>query len=158
MKDGKVPVVSGLYYLKSNPSEPLVYRGRGNGPFTKFKLGDRVWCDGVPTGCLLISGKILNLMWKESPDYQTGSGSVVRKVFETPSKVFFDPEKQTISMAMGTSDLYWCDRVMREGILAKVGFKAIGNRKYPFLVDTRLRCMHIDSNTGWMYPLGGYKG
>lgn len=45
------PIVSGLYFQKSFPIEPLIYRGRGNGAFRDFKLGQKVWADGVPTGC-----------------------------------------------------------------------------------------------------------
>jgi len=53
MIEKKVPVVSGLYYTKSDPPEPIVYRGRGNGSFRDFKLGDKVWADGVPFGFTL---------------------------------------------------------------------------------------------------------
>lgn len=153
VKKRDIPVVSGLYYLKSNPSEPLVYRGRGNSSFSSFKLGERVWADGVPTGCLLIHCSLLKLMYDESPDYQTGSGSIARKVFETPAKAWFDPEKMTMQQACGTSDLYWCDRVMKENVLGRAGWKKIAKRKYPFLVDTNIRCGHIDLNTGTVYPL-----
>ena len=31
IRDEQVPVVSGLYYSRSRPSEPLVFRGRGTG-------------------------------------------------------------------------------------------------------------------------------
>jgi len=159
IKKGDIPVISGLYTLKANPTEPLAYRGRGNGCYDKFKLGDLVWVDGVPTGCLLVHCSILKLMWEESPDYRTGNGSgpTVRKVFETPAKAWFDPEKMTLEQASGTSDLYWCDRVMRENVLERAGWRKIAKRRYPFLIDTNIRCMHIDLNTGTQYPLGGYK-
>jgi hypothetical protein len=157
MKTANVPVVSGLYFLKAEPTEPLVYRGRGNGCFSKFKLNSVVWADGVPTGCLLIHGSLLKLMYAESPEYATPSGMMVRKVFETPQKTWFDPERMTISQAAGTSDLYWCDRVMRENVLARSGWKKIAKRAYPFLVDTSIKCFHIDLTTGRMYPPGGYK-
>ena len=51
LRDGP-PIVSGLYYQKAFPPEPLIYRGRGNGAFLDWKPGAKVWCDGVPTGCL----------------------------------------------------------------------------------------------------------
>lgn len=155
MKDGTIPVVSGLYYLKANPSEPLVYRGRGNSCFFDFKIGDKVWVDGVPTGCLLIHGSILKLMWEESEEYPTSldRGRLIKKVFETPAKVFIDPETKCASSAMGTSDLYWCDRVMREKVLQRAGWKEIGEKEYPFLIDTSMFCKHIDLSTGTQYPL-----
>lgn len=152
-KDVKVPIVSGLYFLKSNPPEPLVYRGRGNGAFFDWKMGDLVWADGVPTGCLLIHSSILKLMWDESPEYKTASGQTVRKVFETPAKSWEDPETGARLSAVGTSDLYWCDRIMKENVLQRAGWKKIGEQKYPFLVDTNMFCKHIDLSTGFQYPM-----
>ena len=153
MKKGDIPVVSGLYYLKSQPSEPLVYRGRGNSCYDKFKLGDKVWVDGVPTGCLLIHRSIFKLMWDESPEYTVSMQKVVRKVFETPARVWTDPETNTQLCAAGTSDLFWCDRIMREKVLERAGWKKLAKQRYPFLVDTNLFCRHIDINTGLQYPM-----
>jgi len=153
MKKEEIPVVSGLYYLKGNYPEPLVYRGRGNSCYDKFKLGDLVWTDGVPTGCLLIHTSILKLMWKESPEYQTGLNRIVHKVFETPAKVWKDPETGNFASNCGTSDLYWCDRVMKEKVLERSGWKKIGKQKFPFLIDTGILCKHIDLSTGKQYPL-----
>lgn len=154
MRDGTIPIVSGLYFLKANPPEPLVYRGRGNGAFFDWKIGDKVWVDGVPTGCLLINGKVLKLMWDESPEYTTGNQQIVRKVFETPSKAWTDPETGIYQSAAGTSDLYWCDRITKEKVLQRSGFEDIGNQEYPFLVDTNIFCKHIDLSTGIQYPIG----
>jgi len=67
MIEGKVPVMSGLYFTKSKPSEPLVYRGRGNGYYANWKIGDKVWVDGLPMGCTLIHRSIIETIAKESP-------------------------------------------------------------------------------------------
>lgn len=153
MKDGSLPVVSGLYFLKSNPPEPLIYRGRGNGAFFDWKIGSKVWCDGVPTGCLLINCSLLKIMYEESPEYTTGSNQKVRKVFETPAKIWCDPENGKYQSAAGTSDLYWCDRVIQEKILFRAGYKILAKKKYPFLVDTSIFCRHIDLTSGNQYPM-----
>src|SRR5512139_622098 len=50
MKKAEVPVVSGLYYTKGMPPEPILYRGRGNSYYDDWKMGDKVWVDGIPTG------------------------------------------------------------------------------------------------------------
>jgi hypothetical protein len=152
MKKGDIPVISGLYFLKNSPSEPLVYRGRGNSCYSKFKIGQKVWADGVPTGCLLIHGSILKLMAKESEEYVTGNGQKVKKVFETPAKVWMDPETNNLNMQCGTSDLAWCDRVIKENVLRRAGWKKIAKEKYPFLVDTKIFCKHIELNTGVQWP------
>jgi hypothetical protein len=149
-----VPVVSGLYYTKSNPTEPLVYRGRGSSFYSKWKRGDKVWADGVPTGCLLIHMSVLKLMYDESPEYMTSMQHKAHRVFETPRKVWTDPEKGMMLGAVGTSDLYWCDRVMRDKVLERTGWKRIAKKKFPLLVDTGIFCKHIDLQTGKQYPIG----
>ena len=69
IRDEKTPVVSGLYYTRARPSEPLIFRGRGDGVFLDWKMGSPVWCTGVPTGFILIHVGILRAMWDESPEY-----------------------------------------------------------------------------------------
>lgn len=150
MSGEKVPVVSGLYYSRSVPSEPLVYRGRGNGAYTKWKFGDKVWVDGVPTGMLLIHCAILREMWKESPEYAAGN-QITRRVFETPRKLWVSPDSGEFHATTGTSDLNWCDRVMRDGYFEKAGWKKYQKKKYPFLLDTNIFCRHVDMD-GRQYP------
>jgi hypothetical protein len=148
----EIPVVSGLYFLKSNYSEPLLYKGIGNGAYIDFKIGDKVWVDGVPTGFLLIHRKILEIMWKESPEYETLGKRKTRQIFKTPAQIIYDPETKSYSSATGTSDLYWCHRVIDEKVIARAGWPKIGRKKYPFLCDTRIFCKHIDLYSGRQYP------
>jgi len=145
---GDIPVVSGLYFTKGTFSEPILYRGWGNSCFTKFKIGEKVWASGIPTGFLLIHSSLIKLMWEESENYTTKGGRVTRKVFETPSKVYYNPENQTFAGGGGTSDLAWCKRVVEEKVLKRSGWPKIGRKKYPFLCDTNIFCRHIDLNTG----------
>jgi hypothetical protein len=152
MRKGTVPVVSGLYYLKADPTEPIVYRGRGNSCYHKFKVGDQIWVDGVPTGCLLIHRSILEVMYETSERYQTIDGQWCKRVFETPAKIWFDPESARYLSDIGTSDLKWCNRVMEERVLKKAGWPKIAAKMYPFLCDTRICCKHIDLQTGRQYP------
>ncbi len=145
------PVVSGLYFARSHPSNPLVFRGRGTGIYTKWRLGDKVWVDGVPTGCLLIHGGILREMWKDSEEYEI-NGQKTRRVFHSPRDLFFDPEFPGVtSQVGGTSDLHWCTRVMEEGYLKKAGWTTYARKKYPYLIDTNIFCYHINPD-GEMFP------
>lgn len=148
----QIPVISGLYFTKGFLSEPVLYRGIGNGCFKDFKIGDKVWADGVPTGFLLIHSSIIKLMWEESPEYKTIGGRVTRKVFETPSKVEQNKETGVLTAGSGTSDLYWCKRVIKEKVLQRAGWSKISKRKYPFLCDTSIFCKHIDLGSGVQYP------
>lgn len=153
MKRGDVPVVSALYFTRSHPAEPLIYRKQGSGAFEDFDIGDLVWCDGVPTGMLLIHMGIIKAMWDESEEYSLGS-LTLRRVFQTPVVAFFDPETAHYHTTSGTSDLAWCKRVMEGGYLAKAGFPEYQDLEYPFLVDTSIICQHIEA-TGEQFPPGG---
>jgi hypothetical protein len=150
MRDEKTPVVSGLYYTRSRPSEPLIFRGRGTSVHTDWEMGDMVWCDGVPTGCLLIHCAILREMWADSEEYQIGDVTV-RRVFDTPRHLFFDPESDQYNVTTGTSDLAWCTRVIEGGYFEKTGWTEYQDKKWPFVVDTNIFCRHIDMD-GTQYP------
>ena len=145
------PVVSGLYFTKSVPAEPLIYRGRGTSYFADWKIGDKVWVDGVPMGCTLIHTSILKAMYAESPEYNY-RGTTVRKVFETPARVYVDPETGGVHAQTGTEDLTWCTRIQQEGFFVKSGWPEFQKKEYPFLMDTGIFCRHIDEN-GRQYPM-----
>lgn len=148
----EVPVVSGLYYTRSRPAEPLVFRGRGTTFYEKWEVGDRVWCDGVPTGFLLIHMGILREMWKDSPEYKPmNKNFVTRRVFDTPRSVWYDQDSNQYNSVQSTSDLNWCNRVMKEKYFEKAGWHDIQRKRYPFLVDTSIFCKHINPN-GEQFP------
>lgn len=157
MRDGDIPVVSGLYYTKGSFCEPILYRGLGNSCYMDFKRGDKVWADGVPTGFLLINGDVIRLMHKESEDYEIKINHRVvgksKRIFESPSQITFYEELKAYISGGGTSDLAWCKRVIEQKVLQRAGWPKIGKKKYPFLCDTNIFCKHIDLNTGRQYPL-----
>jgi hypothetical protein len=157
MLSGKYPVVSGLYFAKAHPPEPLIYRGRGNGHYTKWKMGDTVMVDGIPMGCALINVKLLKEMAKDAEDYTVDSLShgkiTIKKVFDTPFGRYEDPETKGWHSYSGTEDLAWCNRVMEGKYLAKAGWPELQKEKYPFVMDTSIFCRHI-TNDGQIYPIG----
>lgn len=150
MQRADTPVVSGLYYTKSLPAEPLVYRGRGSGPFLDWEYGDEIWADGVPTGCLLIHMGLIKAMWEEAEVYEL-PGQTTRRIFETPSKAWFDPETGIFQTLAGTSDLNWCTKVMEGDYFAKSGWTKYADKEFPFLVDTNMLCKHITPE-GQLFP------
>lgn len=151
MNDNKVPIVSGLYFTKSVPPEPLIYRGRGNSYFKDWKMGDLVWSDGIPFGCRLESAKFIKEAWKTSPEYMVGN-ETTRRVFYQPGKITFNGEKGGFEAIGGTTDLAWCKRIMEEDLFTKAGYPAYAKMKFPFLVDTNIFVKHVDQN-GRQYPL-----
>lgn len=150
IREGKYPVVAGVYWTRSAPSEPLLYRGRGNSFFANWKVGDKVMADGTHMGCTLINMKIIRAMWEESEEYMIG-GFKVRKVFETPNKLWFDPQNGSMHAFTGTEDLLWCDRMKDGKFLEKAGYKDLQKLKYPILVDTGICCYHMDIS-GQRFP------
>lgn len=154
MRDAKIPIVGGLYFTKSTPAEPLIYRGRGNSFYQNWKVGDKVWVDGMGLGFHLIHGSVLKVMYEESEEYQIKPGVNARRIFESPAFVAHDPELQIWAAARGTEDLPWYDRIVRDKILKKAGWPKIARKKYPFLCDTNLLGKHIN-NDGTQYPAHG---
>lgn len=151
MKSGKFPVVGGVYFTKSEPPEPMIYRGSGNGYFDKWKFGDKVMCDGLPFGCTLIHGNLIREIWKDSPEYMV-NGIVTRRVFDTPAIAWRDPVTGAAMSKSGTSDLNFFRKVIDGGYLKKAGFPEHQKMKYPFMVDTTIFVKHID-NGGVQWPL-----
>jgi hypothetical protein len=134
------------------PSEPLVYRGRGSSYYGDWKMGDLVWADGVPTGCLLIHCGLLRSMWADSEEY-TIAGQTTRRVFDTPRRGWFDEATGQYNTSSGTSDLDWCSRVIAGDYLRKSGWGDFADEhpQWPFLVDTRIFCWHINPD-GQRFP------
>lgn len=151
------PIVSGLYFTKSVPSEPLIYRGRGNGPYYEWSRGDVVNCDGVPNGILLVHMGIMREMWKDAQEYRIPYGAqiVTRAVFVTPTRMAFDPETMQCNSTTGTSDLDWCTRVIEGDYIRKAGWTEymdeLEDKRYPLIVDTNIFCRHI-AQDGRQYP------
>lgn len=151
MIDKKYPVVGGLYFTKSVPPEPMIYRGQGTGYYSDWKFGDKVMCDGLPFGLTLIHGNIIREMWKDSPEYVV-NGQVTRRVFSNPNEGWRDPMSGAFLSKSGTSDLAFYRRAIDGGYLAKAGWPEHQKMKYPFMVDTTMFVKHID-NSGVQWPL-----
>lgn len=151
------PVVSGLYFTRAAPARPLVFRGRGNGVYTDWKIGDKVWCDGVPTGFLLIHASVFKLMYEEAPEYLVQGHRPARLVFRTPRDVAIDPEIGGVHTLTGTSDLDWCTQVMNKNIFARAGWPEHAKMEFPFLIDTNIACRHIAPN-GEQFPNSNWDG
>lgn len=148
MRSGEVPIISGLYFTKSMPAEPMVYRGRGTSFYTDWKVGDKVWVDAIPTGCILIHRKILEVLWNESPEYRTGD-QIARRVFLTPETTW--TSDKGVNNSVGTSDMEFCSRCIMTNVFEKAGFPKIAKMQYPFLIDTAIKVGHITPG-GQIFP------
>jgi hypothetical protein len=153
MIEGKVPVWSGLYFTKSVPAEPLVYRELGRGYYPDWKLGEDVEVIAVPMGCTMINVKLLKVMYDEAETYNL-NGMHVKRIFETPAKMYYDVDTLSYGTQTGTEDIDWCNKVIKNRVFEKAGFPEYQEKEYPFLVDTSIFCKHIDP-TGRQYPMNG---
>ena len=117
--------------------------------YLDWELGDKVWCDGIPTGLLLIHVGVLKEMWNDSSEYLL-EGEVVRRVFNTPRELWVDPQTGYASTLGGTSDLDWCTRVIEGDYIRKAGWNdymdGLEDEKMPFLCDTGIFASHITMN------------
>jgi hypothetical protein len=154
LQDKTAPIVSGLYYSRAHPSVPLIFKGRGNSVFTDWEPGDVIYCDGVPTGLLLIHTSILWSMWNDAPEYLC-QNIVTRRVFETPRKIWDSPVSVRAASLGGTSDLDWCTRVIEGDYIRKAGWNKyadeLEDEKNPFILDTNIFAGHI-TKTGEVFP------
>jgi len=153
MLDGTVPIFGGLYFTRSFPSEPLLYRGIGTSHYRNWKMGDKVWVDGMGMGCTMIHRSILESVWKESPEYKIGD-AVARRVFETPGNQVYDAEKNAWLTTGGTEDLTFYQRLKTGGFFKKAGWPEYQKKQWPLLCDTSIFCKHIDWG-GIQYPAAG---
>jgi len=148
MIKGDIPVVGGLYFTKSVPPEPMIYRAPGKGYYADWKLGDKVWCRGLPFGCTLIHSSIIKALWAEAAEYKVGE-TLTRRVFKHPESK--DDEVGFFNIS-GTTDLQFCNECIEKKIFDKAGWPEIQKKEFPFLVDTSIFVKHIDNN-GNQYPL-----
>jgi hypothetical protein len=96
--DEKVMVAAGIYCVKNDPTEPIVYKKNGAGAFWKWKVGELFECEGIGTGCMMINMKVFEHL--EEP------------YFKTVDRESDNPE---IAKFQGTDDIYFCQKVVDAG-------------------------------------------
>jgi hypothetical protein len=154
MHDAKYPIVSGLYFTKSKPAEPLIYRGLGTGYLRGWRLGKKVWATGTGLGCTLIHTKIFKAFAKHCDEYIVRGQGVVKKFFRSPCSMTASVEDAMQNAYVGTEDLDFYDRIHKEKCYADAGWPVIQRKKFPILIDTSIFCRHIDPS-GRQYPMYG---
>jgi len=153
MMSGEYPIINGLYFTRSRPSEPLAYRGLGTGHYRDFKIRDKIWVDGCGLGCTLIHGSILKAIYDDSPEYQASKGRTLKRIFVTPGGHVWD-EDDNVGVMSGTEDLNFYHRLKDNGIYEKAGWPEFQKKEYPLMMDTSIFCKHIEPN-GTQFPLFG---
>jgi len=118
-------VIGGIYCLKRDPAEPLVFRGNGNGPYWKWRAGEFFEVTGIGMGCTLIRTELFKDLKK--PWFQTVSD--YSRMMDGNG-----------GLEVWTEDLWFCDRVCK-------------TKKWKIYADASLICAHYDMATSKPYQL-----
>lgn len=119
-------IVSGVYWSKSEPPVPLIFRGHMKGPYYDWKAGDFIKADAAGMGLVLIKAKVFKKIpppwFSENFVYHSLKGARARNTGTT-------------------SDLYF--------------YKKAKDYGFQLFVDTSVQALHCDRNTGILFGLRG---
>jgi predicted SAM-dependent methyltransferase len=118
-------VCGGIYCLKSDRPEPLVFKGVGAGPYWDWKVGEIFECSGLGMGCTLIRVEMLKDLpkpWFKSVD---------------DCSAYLDNIRYG---EQWTEDLYFCHKVTQ-------------SKKWKIIAHGQLLPAHINLSTGQEFVL-----
>lgn len=96
----KAAIAAGIYCHKSEPPNPMVFRGNGVGPYWKWKIGEVFDCSGVGMGCAMLRVDAFRNI--EKPWFKTIDDATLF-------------EEGIPKGEMWTEDLYACDKLTKAG-------------------------------------------
>lgn len=124
-------IINGVYWSKSNPPMPLLFRGHMEGPYWDWHVGDLIEIDAAGSGLTLVKTDVYRKMQKElggpwySVDYASFPG--LFKAADKPPN--------------NTEDLYFYWKAK------KVGYK--------IWADTSIQALHFDKGSGVLFGMPG---
>lgn len=131
-QDPMLGVVGGVYFSKSEPPAPLVFRENGSGSYWDWKIGEYFEVTGLGMDATLIRVELLQEMDK--------NGSTGQWFKTIDSDQFLDGKN---AAEMWTEDLYFLKRVKDE-------------TKFKIYCDASIIARHVDVSTGKIYTLPAY--
>lgn len=119
-------IINGVYWSKSNPPMPLLFRGHLSMPYMNWHMGDLIEIDAAGNGLTLVKTQVYKDIIEKvgGPCYSTEYGS-------------FPGVKQT--PYNNTEDLYFYWKAKKAG--------------YKIWADTSIQAMHYDKNSNVMYHM-----
>jgi SAM-dependent methyltransferase len=119
-------IINGVYWSKSNPPMPLLFRGHLEGPYWNWHIGDLIEIDAAGNGLTLVKTDVYRKIEKEigGPWYSVEYGS-------------FASQKE--SPQNNTEDLYFYWKAKKAG--------------YKVWADTSVQAYHFDKNSNVMYNM-----
>lgn len=124
-------IINGVYWSKSNPPMPLLFRGHLQGPYWKWHVGDLIEIDAAGNGLTLVKTDVYRKIEKEigGPWYSVDYGSF-------PSQ---RTDSNPTTPVNNTEDLYFYWKAKRAG--------------YKVWADTAVQAFHYDKNSNIMYNM-----
>jgi len=122
-------IINGVYWSKSNPPMPLLFRGHLEGSYWDWHVGDLIEIDAAGSGLTLVKTDVYRKIQKElgEPWYSVNYTSFPGRVQEVPHN--------------NTEDLYFYWKAKKAG--------------YKVWADTSIQAFHFEKNTGVMYGMPG---
>lgn len=119
-------IINGVYWSKSNPPMPLLFRGHLDMPYLNWHVGDLLEIDAAGSGLTLVKTDVYREITKKigGPWYSTEYGSF---------------PGQTVSPVNNTEDLYFYWKAK------KAGFKV--------WADTSVQALHYEKNSDVMFHM-----
>jgi predicted SAM-dependent methyltransferase len=120
-------IINGVYWSKSNPPMPLLFRGHLKGPYWDWHAGDLIEIDAAGNGLTLVKTDVYRKMQKEigGPWYSVDYHSFVGVDGETP--------------VANTEDLYFYWKAKKAG--------------YKVWADTSIQALHYEKNAKILYGI-----
>jgi SAM-dependent methyltransferase len=119
-------IINGVYWSKSNPPMPLIFRNHLEGPYWDWHIGDLIEIDAAGNGLTLVKTDV----------YRTISEKIGGPWYSTEYSSF---KGATASAANNTEDLYFYWKAR------KAGFKV--------WADTSVQAFHYEKNSNVLYSM-----
>lgn len=125
-------IVNGVYWSKSNPSMPLLFRNHLEGPYYDWKIGDFIEIDAAGNGLTLVKTDV----------YRKISETVGGPWYSTEYHSFAGVDPRMGSPANNTEDLYFYWKARQAG--------------FKIWADTSVQAFHYDKVNDVMYGIPPY--
>jgi glycosyltransferase involved in cell wall biosynthesis/2-polyprenyl-3-methyl-5-hydroxy-6-metoxy-1,4-benzoquinol methylase len=124
MSHGK-QITTGIYYMKSSPAQPVIFKEMGDGPYWDFPLESLIEIGGAGLGCTLIDMDVFDAFDKAGLAY-----------FQE-NWIHTKPDGNKVKVAVGEDHWFF------------IKSKELGFQPY---CDTSILCDHIDPVTRAVFP------
>jgi len=131
-----IGAISGVYYTKSEPGEPLIFKERGRGSYYDWRVGDffQTWAAGC--GLVLIRADVLRRMKEQhgEPWFMVDYGLSQNKEGAYEARAL-------------TEDLYFYNKMAET--------TAPNGKPYSLWIDTNIQAAHYEKNSKKFFALQG---